>query len=105
VRLKENLAVTLVDARQDSAMRDRATRDGYDLDRGMLVEYAGRAYFADEAIMILSLLATPSTVFNKLTARIFRNPRLAKRLYPLLAAGRKSVVLLMGRGLIRNLEK
>ncbi len=105
LHLKENLAVTLVNARENSALRDRATQQGYDLDHGMLVEYGGRSYFANDALMILSLLSTRSDLFNKLVALLFSHPRAAKLFYPFLSFMRRVAVLGLGRGLIRNLKK
>lgn len=104
LRLKENLSATLVNAREDSALREEATKMGYDLDRGMLVKYGGKTYYADAAMTLLSLLSTPSGFFNRFIAFLFRSERRAKILYPVLAFLRKATVLSLGRGKIRNLE-
>jgi predicted DCC family thiol-disulfide oxidoreductase YuxK len=103
LRLRENLRVELVNARENSADRDAATAKGYDLDHGMLVTYGGQDYYADAAITILSVLATSSGFINRMSAAAFRSPKRAKLLYPVLAFFRRMTVLALGRGLIRNL--
>lgn len=105
LRLRENLRVELVNARENSAHRDAATAKGYDLDHGMLVTYGGQDYYADAAITILSVLATPSGAINRLSAAAFRSPGRARVIYPVLAFFRRMTVLGLGRGLIRNLPR
>lgn len=105
LRLRENLRVELVNARENSADRDAATAKGYDLDHGMLVSYGGHDYYADAAITIVSVLATRSGFINRLSAAAFRSPGRAKIIYPLLAFFRRMTVLGLGRGLIRNLPR
>lgn len=104
LRLRKNLKTSLVSARESSPLRDEATRLGYDLDRGMLVRYGGRFYYAEEAITILTLLSTPSDTFNKLVIALLRSPRRAKILYPVFALIRRATVLALGRGTIGNLK-
>ncbi len=103
LRLRENLRVEMVNARENSADRDAATAKGFDLDHGMLVTYGGQDYYADAAITLLSVLATSSGFINRMAAAAFRSPRRAKMIYPVLAFFRRITVLGLGRGLIRNL--
>lgn len=104
LRLKDNLSARLVNAREDSELRDEATKAGYDLDRGMLVKYGDRHYHGDAAMTLLSLLSTPSGFFNRVIALLFRSERRAKILYPVFAFFRKMTVLALGRGTIKNLK-
>lgn len=104
LRLKENLSAKLVNAREDSALRDEATKLGLDLDRGMMVKYGGKIYHGDAAMTLLSLLSTPSGFFNRVIAALFRSERRAKILYPVFAFFRKMTVLALGRGTIKNLK-
>jgi predicted DCC family thiol-disulfide oxidoreductase YuxK len=104
VRLKDRLTVHLVNAREESALRDEATALGHDLDRGMIVKYGGSLYHGDAAMMLLSALTTPSDMFNRLMVRLFRSKRRAKVVYPALAFARRVTVLALGRGTIRNLK-
>lgn len=104
LRLKESLSARLVNAREDSDLRDEATKAGYDLDRGMLVKYGGALYHGDAAMVLLSLLSTPSGFFNRAIAALFRSERRAKIFYPVFAFFRRVTVLTLGRGTIKNLE-
>ncbi|MDE1151164.1 MAG: DCC1-like thiol-disulfide oxidoreductase family protein [Micavibrio sp.] len=105
VRLKKNLDVTLVNAREDSTLRKELTEAGYDLDNGMAVKYAGKIYYADEAMTLLSLMSTPSGIVNGLMAWTFGSRRRAKILYPAFATVRLMTVCLLGRGKINNLPR
>jgi hypothetical protein len=46
---------------------------------------------------MLALLSTPSGVFNRVNGRIFSHPRLARALYPVLRAGRNSLLRILNR--------
>ncbi len=105
VRLRKNLNVHLIDAREDSALRKEMTATGYDLDRGMIVKYGGTIYYADAAMVMLSLLSTQSDFFNKTMALVFRSSTRAKYFYPALSLFRRMTVLALGRGKIKNLAR
>jgi len=96
-RLKENVELTLVDARHGGAEVDAARGAGYELDKGMLLWLDGTAYHGSAAINALALLTTPSSMFNRLNALIFRSPIVAKLSYPFLVFGRNSLLRLLGR--------
>lgn len=101
LRLKDSVGkVELVDARSDDPrVRDLLAR-GYDLDEGMVFSYRGRIYHGSDAVNALALLASPSTLFNKLNASILSRPATARLLYPWLKAGRRLTLWVRGRGLI-----
>jgi len=105
IRLRENLTVHLVDARQESELKAEATRRGYDLDRGMILKYGADFYAGDQAMNMLSLMSTPSDFFNRLMISIFSSGPRARCIYPALAAIRLAVVLALGRGRINNKKK
>jgi len=89
--------VRLIDARSDAPEVAEARAAGLDLDRGMIVKLDGRLYHGDAAMTALALLTTPSGVFNRLMRAFFRRPALARMLYPLMVAGRKLTLRLLGR--------
>jgi predicted DCC family thiol-disulfide oxidoreductase YuxK len=99
MRLRQAVgAVELVNARAHDP-RVRAVQDaGYDLDAGMVVLWQDEVFFGDGAV---HLLATLSSGEGGLLARIqraaFAEPRRAARLYPVLAAGRRLFLRLVGR--------
>ncbi len=104
VRLKKNIDVTLIDARQETTSKETARRYGYDLDQGMLLEYGGNFYQGAEAMHMLSLLSTPVDVFNRLMIRLFTCPKMAAMIYPVFVFMRRFTLRLLGRGKINNLK-
>jgi predicted DCC family thiol-disulfide oxidoreductase YuxK len=89
--------VRLVDARGDDPSVRAAREAGSDLDAGMVVTYGGTIRHGDEAMHLLALLGTPSGHVNRMLARAFRSARVARLLYPVLAAGRRATLALLGR--------
>ncbi len=98
VRLKEAAGkLTLVNARDGGEWVNKVVAAGLSLDEGMALYYGGRFYHGADCIHMLALLSTPSGVFNKVNGRIFRHPRLARALYPVLRAGRNSLLRILNR--------
>ena len=94
-------AVSLVDARSEAAAA-REARALFDLDEGMAARIGGRWYHGAECMNVLALASGPSTLLNRLSARVFSSPRRAALLYPLLRTGRNAVLLLLGRSRIER---
>ncbi len=92
--------VCLVDARSSDPVVDEVRARGFDLDAGMVVKLGGRYFHGADAMNVMAMLGSDRTLFNRLNRAIFRYPRIAHRLYPILAAGRRTLLLLLGRKLI-----
>ncbi|MBL6426319.1 MAG: DUF393 domain-containing protein [Maritimibacter sp.] len=98
VRLREAAGpVELIDARSDHPAARRVTQAGFDLDEGMALIDGDTIHFGDEVVHRLALMSTGSGAFNRLNAHIFRSPRVARMLYPVMKAGRNATLTLMGR--------
>jgi predicted DCC family thiol-disulfide oxidoreductase YuxK len=98
VRLKEAAGkLTLVNAREGGEWVNKVVAAGLSLDEGMALYYGGRFYHGVDCIHMLALLSTPSGVFNRVNGRIFSHPRLARALYPVLRAGRNSLLRILNR--------
>ncbi len=98
VRLKDACGpVELIDARSGDPIVDQLVKDGYDLDEGMVLLLDGQIYHGDECIHALALMTSPSSLFNRLNARVFSSRRLSAVLYPVLRACRNATLQLMGR--------
>lgn len=98
VRLKEAVRpVRLIDARRDPEIVSLLRRKGIEVDDTMVVTYGGATYAGAEAIELLSLLSSDAGFLNRIMARLLRDKRRAKRLYPLLRAGRNLSLRLLGR--------
>jgi predicted DCC family thiol-disulfide oxidoreductase YuxK len=97
VRVRKALNLRLVNAREGGPWVEEIRRAGLDLDGGMVLKLGDRFYHGADCIHALALLATPSNVFNRLNAAIFRSERLSRLLYPVLRTGRNTVLWLLGR--------
>ena len=103
LRLRAALGrVELVDARSDhpavAFLRDRQI----DLDEGMAFVQNGQVSFGDECIHKIALLTTPSGIFNRLNAFIFRSATASRLFYPILRFGRNTTLKLLGRRKLRS---
>jgi predicted DCC family thiol-disulfide oxidoreductase YuxK len=103
LRLKQSIGpVDLLDARSDDPRVHQYWRDGYDLNKGMLFVHAGRIYHGDEAINVLASLSGDSTIFNRINGLVLSNAQTARLVYPFLKLGRRIVLVLRGKKLLRH---
>ncbi|EPC04631.1 hypothetical protein L861_04740 [Litchfieldella anticariensis FP35 = DSM 16096] len=104
VRLRESVgSLTLVDARQDTAIMEEITEAGLDIDQGMVLKMDGRLYYGDDAIHMLALLSSRSGIFNRLNYWFFRSAKRARFWYPVLRACRNFLLKLLGKTKVNNL--
>jgi predicted DCC family thiol-disulfide oxidoreductase YuxK len=89
--------VRLVDARSDDPAVQRVREAGFDLDEGMALIDAETIWHGEDCINRIALMSTPSGLFNRINATLFRSPRASKALYPVLRGGRNLALRLMGR--------
>lgn len=94
----------LVDARTAPEWRARLHALGYDLDAGMVLAMGDRFYHGPDALHALALMGSPSGLFNRINAVLFRSARLSKFAYPALRAGRNAALRLLGRGRIGAMD-
>lgn len=98
VRLRETAGpVTLADARQYPDLVAEAHARGFDIDVGMVLKLDGRYYFGGDCIHALSLLTTPSGVFNRVNRVLFKSRAIARFAYPILRTGRNLALVVLGR--------
>ena len=98
LRLRESVGeVSLIDARTDAALVAELARQGYPLNEGMAALLGGRIYFGADAVILLSQLTTGSGAFNRATAAVLSRPALARLCYPVMKAGRKLTLKIIGR--------
>lgn len=98
LRLREAIGpVNLVNVRDDLSILDELQKQGFNLDRGMVVDISGKRLGGADAVNQLALLSTPSTLFNRLNKWIMSIPFLAVLLYPILRMGRWCALFFMGR--------
>ena len=98
LRLREAVGpVTLVDARQRPDVVADAHARGLDINEGMLAIYGSQVFAGGDGMTLLSVLSTPSGIFNRMLARLFASPKRASFFYPALRGGRALVLRLLGR--------
>jgi predicted DCC family thiol-disulfide oxidoreductase YuxK len=94
----------LVDAREPGALMDEITAAGLDIDQGMVVKFEGVMYYGPDAIRMLTLLSTPSGLFNRINYWLFGTPKRADIFYPAGKALRNIILKLLGIRYIENLK-
>jgi predicted DCC family thiol-disulfide oxidoreductase YuxK len=92
----------LVNARNGGAVVQEIRDANLDLNQGMVLKLGNRLYHGADCIHVLACLSSPSTLFNRANAAIFRSRSLSCWLYPVLRAGRNAVLRILGR---RKIEK
>lgn len=95
----------LIDARQESAVRQELNTMGIDLDEGFALQIGERWYYGADALHRLTLLGTRNGIFNRLMYRLFASPGRTARLYPLLRACRARLLKMLGKDPINNLRQ
>lgn len=106
VRVRESVGeLRIVDARAESDVMDEITREGLDIDQGMVLKMGDKLFYGADAIHALALISTRSGVLNRLNYWAFRSQRVSKVLYPVLRACRNLLLKLLGKTKINNLEK
>ncbi|MCZ6672119.1 MAG: hypothetical protein O7C75_04190, partial [Verrucomicrobia bacterium] len=106
VRIRESIGeITLINARDDSAIVREITGKGLNLDQGMVLKIDDCLYYGADTIHALALLGSRSGVFNKINYWIFKSELRSRILYPVLRVGRNMLLKVLGRTKVNNLNK
>jgi len=106
IRIREAVGnLHLVDARQPGELMDEITRLGLDIDQGMVLKFKNAIYYGADAIHMLTLLSTPSGIFNRINYYVFSTKFGANIAYPIGKAFRTLLLKLLGIRYIENLKK
>lgn len=97
LRIREQLSLQLIDAREGGEVVQAIVERGYDLNEGLALRIGGEIYHGDECMQVLAMLSTPISAFNRLNRWVFLQPSLARIVYPILRAGRNLTLRLLGR--------
>jgi predicted DCC family thiol-disulfide oxidoreductase YuxK len=104
-RLRDTVGpVELVNIRMSPEIIAELTEQGFDLDEGMVLKLNGEYFYGEDCVHRLALLSTSFGFFNTVNAFIFRHQIVSALLYPILKAGRRMVLILLGRNKIHNLK-
>ena len=102
-RLEESgIAARLIDARGQSELVSQYAARGIDLDRDFVLRVGRAEYVGSDAAMVLAALGAKHNVFRRLNYLLFCSPALAPVLYMLMRGGRRALLLLLGRPLIKT---
>ena len=88
--------LALVDARDGGALVEEIGNLPCDLNDGMVLKMDGRYYFGSDAFHMLALLSGRGRVFGVVNRLLFGSRPAARIAYPLLVAGRRALLRLMG---------
>jgi predicted DCC family thiol-disulfide oxidoreductase YuxK len=88
--------VELVDARNSGATARMLAQQGYDLNEGMAVIFAGQVYHGKDAVVLISAMTGKLSWTGKLLAAVLRNKKCAAMMYPAMKFGRKITLKLLG---------
>ena len=95
--------VNRINARDaDHELVRQAKEAGLDLDDGMVVIHQGKLYHGADALNIMARLAPNRGFGNRLNKLLFGNPTVARLSYPVLRAGRNTLLRLLGRKKIKD---
>jgi predicted DCC family thiol-disulfide oxidoreductase YuxK len=89
----------------DDALVQQAKAAGLDLDEGMVVVHQGRLYHGADALNIMARLAPKQGLGNRLNRMMFGNSTFSRLVYPFLRGGRNTLLKLLGRTKIRDIDK
>lgn len=104
VRIRDSVGtLKLVNARESSEVMCEITRQGLDIDQGMVLKVGDVLYYGSDAIHALSLLGSPSGVFNRMNYWLFRSKARATFFYPLLRNCRNLLLKILRKTKINNL--
>ena len=105
IRIREAVGrLHLVDARHPGTLMDQITAAGLDIDQGMVLKFKDVIYYGPDAVHMLTLLSTPSGVFNRINYYFFSSKIGAQIFYPVGKAVRTVLLKLLGIRYIENLK-
>jgi predicted DCC family thiol-disulfide oxidoreductase YuxK len=94
-----------INARSDDALVKQAKDAGVDLDEGMVVLHDGKMYHGADALNIMARLAPARGFGNRLNKLLFSNSTVSRVTYPALRAGRNTLLKLLGRKKIAEIDR
>ena len=94
----------LANAREDTVAMGEITRQGLDIDEGMVLKVDGDLYYGADAIHALAGMGRTAGAFNRVNRGLFGSRARARLLYPLLRLGRNLLLKALGRTRINNLR-
>ncbi len=107
-KIKESLGqLNTLDARKekDHEIMREINSLGLNIDEGMVIKFQNTHFAGADALNVMALLGTNSTLFNRVNSYIFKSKLLSKICYPFFKAARNFILFCKGVGKINNLKK
>jgi hypothetical protein len=105
VRIRETTGnLRLIDAREPGPLMDEITAAGLDIDQGMVLKFKDVIYYGEDAIHMITLLSSPSGLFNRFSYVLFGSKWGAAIFYPVCKSLRNLLLKLLGVTYINNLN-
>ena len=102
MRLRETIGpVSLINARDGGAAVDRLLAERYDLNEGMVVIFGGKVYCGEDAVTFIASMTQAPSFLAKAIAVALRDRKRAEFFYPLMKAGRRLTLRLLGVPLLK----
>lgn len=90
-------SLELVDLRVDQSKRDWLASQGFDLDKGMVLDLDGQLYAGEQAAHRLALLGSRNSCLGHINRAVLGTKFGATLAYPILRLGRNATLLVLGR--------
>ena len=94
-----------INARSNDDLVKQAKDAGVDLDDGMVVLHDGKMYHGADALNIMARFAPDRGLGNRLNKLLFSNATVSRLSYPFLRAGRNTLLKILGRKKIRDIDR
>ncbi|MBL4907156.1 MAG: DUF4166 domain-containing protein [Sneathiella sp.] len=96
----------LIDARQQEnhPLLIEIADHGLNLDEGMVIRIGGINYHGKDALQMMALIGGNQGWFNRLNAILFKSPKIASSLYPLMKLLRNLLLKIIGVPQLENLK-
>ena len=94
----------LVNAREDKAVMGEITRQGLDIDQGMVVKVEGALYYGADAIRALAQMSSSGDLLGGVSRWLFASKRRSEMLYPMFRSARNLLLKVLRKTKINNLN-
>ena len=94
-------ALRVLDAREHPDLVEELRRRGYEINEGMLMQLDGRILFGAEVTRMMARLGEDPGLVRGAVLKAVGDAPWSRALYPVLSAGRRLLLKVLGRSLIR----
>ncbi len=97
LRIRKSVGkLEIINARTRHPLVDKAKKEGYNLNEGIIVIYNDELYYGSDAMNIIAMMGSPINFINKLNVVLFRSKRISSILYPIFKFIRRCLLVLLG---------